>query len=253
LLGGGGESDLGGESSYAELNETWEALLDTEASSDSPSPAVYSYLELAHDAGNSHPKVQSALHQTQIRELADLRAAWGNGDLDGATSILEALSPTNSTEAGLKELWVIRLAAEREARAGQYNPEEREVLHAWSAPDAWHTGSAWVMAQGMLGLSDLPGVWEVEAEVAERLAVPDTHVKLLYPNPAQDLVYWQGMDEEVVLQIVDMKGRIWIRESLPSGSITEVSIAHLPDGLYVMEASTPEGHTVLRDKLQVQR
>ncbi len=253
LVGGGGEeSEYGGGSSYAELSNAWESILDAESSWDNPSPALYSYLEQANHHGLTHLKVEAALNQTQIRELAGLTAAWRSADVDGATSVLHALSPTNPTEAGLQQLWQIRIAAEEEGRPGQYSSDELEVLHSWAAEDAWQTGSAWVMAQGMLGRSELPGVWNLEATSESRLALVEKPV-ILYPNPAQDRVFIKGSDQSSELTIADMQGKEWVREAVPAQEQVAVSVAELPVGFYLVELRDLEGQVAYRDKLYIQR
>jgi hypothetical protein len=252
FTGGGSESDFGGGDSSAELSEAWESLLDAESSWDNPSLALYRYLEQAYHQGLAHPKVEAALDRTQIRELAGLKAAWRSADIDGASSILYALSPTNATESGLQQLWQIRLAAEQEGRPGQYSSDELEVLHNWAVEDAWQTGSAWVMDQGMLGRSELPGVWNLESEIENRLALNSTPV-ILYPNPAQDIVFVAGRDQASALIITDMQGRVWVREAVPAQEQVAISVAELPVDLYLVELRFLDGQVTHRDKLYIQR
>jgi hypothetical protein len=253
LVGGGGsESDFGGGDSPADLSEAWESLLDAESSWDNPSPALYSYLEQAYHQGLTHPKVEAALDRTQIRELAGLQEAWRRGDPITAQSICNSLSPVNTTEAGLKDLWQIRLSAEQEDRPGQYSGDELEVLNSWAAEDAWHTGSAWVMAQGMLGRSELPGVWNLEATTENRLAITD-NLATLFPNPAQDVVFVQSSDQASELTITDIQCRVWVREAVPAKQQVAVSVAEIPVGLYLVELRFLDGQVAHRDKLYIQR
>lgn len=55
---------------------------------------------------------------------------------------------------------------------------------------------------------------------------------IVYPNPTQDVLYIQGIDEQI-LRIFNMQGNM-----LQTTEGTQVSVSHLPTGTYLLQIGT---------------
>ena len=68
---------------------------------------------------------------------------------------------------------------------------------------------------------------------------------LLYPNPAQSQVTIQAEDI-IGIRLVDVYGIVVMDEAYGQTNVVELSISHLPQGVYLVEITTKQGKTVQR-------
>ncbi len=67
----------------------------------------------------------------------------------------------------------------------------------------------------------------------------------IYPNPATDYIYFSGLNENVSVKIIDLKGRILISSQKAESGI---NVSHLPSGLYFLQIDLQDGK-IITEKL----
>ncbi|MDR1876132.1 MAG: T9SS type A sorting domain-containing protein, partial [Flavobacteriaceae bacterium] len=60
-----------------------------------------------------------------------------------------------------------------------------------------------------------------------------------YPNPVREILYFKGSENVQSVQIFDLSGKLIINQSAKT-SLTQVSVAGLAKGVYVVRVKTDE-------------
>jgi hypothetical protein len=85
------------------------------------------------------------------------------------------------------------------------------------------------------------GVSRPELPVAQRV----------YPNPVQDLLYWEAEQESQRFVWYDMQGRKVREEQLHASQRQEIAIDNLAPGIYLLQAFTPDGRNFAPQRVVV--
>ncbi|MBI1192770.1 MAG: T9SS type A sorting domain-containing protein [Bacteroidetes bacterium] len=231
-----------------------EAQLDAQISapnSSEISPSLYAFLAGEHRAGNRDPKVKSVLSTTNIAAFSDVSSLWAKGLVDSALALVQSLSPINTEEELLQKVWELRLNTESNPSGPIWSDADRSTLLNISYRELRGAGTAAVLAQSMLGITHVPDEWLIDA-TEERLAIPIVQHGLLYPNPAQTVVYFPSSDVDFSVEFSDLQGRVHLVTRLGAGEIPSMNINSLPDGNYTVRTISASG-VVATHKLLIAR
>ncbi len=68
----------------------------------------------------------------------------------------------------------------------------------------------------------------------------------VYPNPASDVLNIEGIQEEALLQVISLDGKLLIEKQITPLSSQVPLPANLPNGLYFVRIRNPNDHQILR-------
>jgi len=103
----------------------------------------------------------------------------------------------------------------------------------------------------MLGITHVPDEWLIDA-TEDRLANPMVLQRMLYPNPAQTVIYLPSSDVDFSVEISDLQGRVHLVTRLGAGEMPSMNISSLPDGSYTVRTISASG-VVATHKLLIAR
>jgi D-alanyl-D-alanine carboxypeptidase len=83
-------------------------------------------------------------------------------------------------------------------------------------------------------------------------SVYNNHDIQLYPNPVADRIYIKAdkPDQQATVELYDLTGRKQLSERMES-SVSGISVAHLPAGLYIARIQDQSGEIIVTQKIQV--
>ena len=109
----------------------------------------------------------------------------------------------------------------------------------------------WLKLQGYLQDGELFGELDPDSFFAGKcnVAVSDLSPALLvvYPIPAQESVFIVGINEPVIITLLDAHGRTIVSQLVDTRA--EIHVASIPSGLYILTATSPEGQLLWAEKV----
>ena len=239
-----GEIPIGEQESFG-MSQYRESEIDALLTSPNPtgiSGGLYAFLAAAYRSGIVNDKVQALLGQTSIADLALIEAMYREGNLSSALTVLNGLTPINTEESLLRDVWSIRLNHASSDPYLTWNEEDAQSLREIAYRDLEDAGSAAILAQSILGLTLLPNDWIAE-ESADRLASTASNLNRIYPNPAQTVVFLDTNSEPASAVLTDLQGQVLRSIRIQAESMGSVDISNLHQGLYLIQISKDSGIT----------